>query len=1262
METESAKATEFPGHLIHQAVNWDNPELLLDLLQGDQKFFIDSTDSDGRTALHVAVYTGNMLCTKILLQNGADPDALGTIGHMSSGEDEECSRIETALHIAVRMQNYSIASQLLASGANPNIAIIVVGSDDCERQTSTALKEACKNRDSSMVDLLIRYGATDSDCSALQIAAKNNDYHIMSKLLTLRSFPDPEHKISKKSLEIPGGSYSCKGSSAAGSVTFSSVFPTTAVMVNWHSLSCLSCVRKNWLVDAALAHNIKLKLNVQNQSVSLLAITRLDLSNNNLRSVPLCVFQMPSLRILSLSQNKLESLPETESLESSSTNRFMKKSHSYSSSLSSSNSSTTGSSVTWTLPCLEEIYLQDNRLDSVSSRLFELPSLKIVDLSNNKLRSLPSRFWHAPKLRDLNVSMNLLRDLPVTYSLVSNVINSSFASSGSPLHTPTSGTPSRLHSSSSLESNEPLPSSSSESKQSPRNFNNLLEESALNQESASGSNADCFTSRAIVHQNLYGKQVMLTSNIPNINGDRDKDKICQLSILNLSHNAFSSIPHVLACVAVNLTRLNLSYNCLTSIGSVKLFPANLKHLDLSFNQLNSWSRVDVNDSIELACFSCDGCQSEAPTSPLKNNSPSRIYCMHRQHSRLDNLRSLVLANNQLNTLNLLAEDSFEGIQSFIRNLTSPDAKSVTKSRCKILFPNLSMLDVSNNSIKEIPPLISELSNLSVLHLSGNSNIARLPPEMGLLNKLWNLNLRGCNLNEPLKSMIESKKYKTMDIIGYLKSVLEDSKPYARMKLMVVGLQGIGKTSLLDQLRQEGFGSYRKRPPEHWAKRMGNKNVNLRTPKGVTLSTVGVDVCDWTYEKRVKGQQSFGPVTFRTWDFGGQKEYYSTHQYFLSKRSLYLVVWKMIDGDKAVEGIQQWLVNIQARAPNAPVLIVGTHYDQVKEFFPPFFSQELQTIIREKFINVIDADKRGLPRVVDSIEVSTKTRHNIKHLCNLIYDVVFGIRCPASKERLLEQKIPATYLALEEVVSHLAAERISRGRDPVLRAEEYRKQVMDELLRRFKVQFRDVAELNQATAFLHDNGVLLHYEDATLKDLYFLDPQWLCDILAHVVTVREINPYARNGIMSTDDLKHLFKGSCALSDAKSYIVNLLNKFEVALTWDSRTLLIPSLLPTEKNMISGAAGTDVRVSFLTLMTHLTSLSFYSLLTLSCLLADSSSNSWLGSTNQQSVVPRGRHTGRDRFTSERRPSIEIYSSPVDDDFLPQRILVSTDDSNSR
>ena len=145
-----------------------------------------------------------------------------------------------------------------------------------------------------------------------------------------------------------------------------------------------------------------------------------------------------------------------------------------------------------------------------------------------------------------------------------------------------------------------------------------------------------------------------------------------------------------------------------------------------------------------------------------------------------------------------------------------------------------------------------------------------------------------------------------------------------------------------------------------------------------------------------------PVIFRTWDFGGQTEYYATHQYFLSKRSLYLVLWKITDGERGMNEIQQWLINIQSRAPNSPVIIVGTHYDVVQSKFPPSFSEYLQLKIREKFINVTDPEKCGLPRVLDSIEISCKTKYNVKYLANLLYDTAFILKSPGSKTRLLEQ--------------------------------------------------------------------------------------------------------------------------------------------------------------------------------------------------------------------------------------------------------------------
>lgn len=53
--------------------------------------------------------------------------------------------------------------------------------------------------------------------------------------------------------------------------------------------------------------------------------------------------------------------------------------------------------------------------------------------------------------------------------------------------------------------------------------------------------------------------------------------------------------------------------------------------------------------------------------------------------------------------------------------------------------------------------------------------------------------------------------------------------------------------------------------------MGNKNINVKTSRGTNMSTVGVDIGDWIYEKKIRNSSSHGPVIFRTWDFGGQKE-------------------------------------------------------------------------------------------------------------------------------------------------------------------------------------------------------------------------------------------------------------------------------------------------------------------------------------------------------------------------------------------------------
>ena len=125
--------------------------------------------------------------------------------------------------------------------------------------------------------------------------------------------------------------------------------------------------------------------------------------------------------------------------------------------------------------------------------------------------------------------------------------------------------------------------------------------------------------------------------------------------------------------------------------------------------------------------------------------------------------------------------------------------------------------------------------------------------------------------------------------------------------MFVGVQAIGKTSLLNKLRDEGQSV---KHPSSWTDRSSQSSPS-HSSSSPNISTVGIDINEWTYEKSKSkvqfspqnnfsptnqstaqtGQQAtfiysidysvnskfYGPITFRTWDFGGQREYYSTHQ-------------------------------------------------------------------------------------------------------------------------------------------------------------------------------------------------------------------------------------------------------------------------------------------------------------------------------------------------------------------------------------------------
>jgi internalin A len=75
-------------------------------------------------------------------------------------------------------------------------------------------------------------------------------------------------------------------------------------------------------------------------------------------------------------------------------------------------------------------------------------------------------------------------------------------------------------------------------------------------------------------------------------------------------------------------------------------------------------------------------------------------------------------------------------------------------------------------------------------------------------------------------------------------------------------------------------------------------------------TDGLTVREWGVHVNAKD------VRLNVWDFGGQEIYHATHQFFLTKRSLYLLVANCRTSEDE-NRIEYWLKLIQSFGGNPP---------------------------------------------------------------------------------------------------------------------------------------------------------------------------------------------------------------------------------------------------------------------------------------------------------------------------------------------------------
>jgi Leucine-rich repeat (LRR) protein len=431
--------------------------------------------------------------------------------------------------------------------------------------------------------------------------------------------------------------------------------------------------------------------------------------------------------------------------------------------------------------------------------------------------------------------------------------------------------------------------------------------------------------------------------------------------LNDNMLSFESLKPVFGLT--NLTCLWLHTNQITSFCDV---PPSVEKLQLSSNKLKALPSK-MGQNLREVCICIFFFFEKKKQIWLENNNLTQLHV----ESIGPSVRRLWLDNNQISSIipdvgadvrldclsvknNVLTEVPSVFITSLTRLWLDGNLISHLPAAFSTMV-NLVCLSLSENPLREFPVQIASLKNLSELSLNDclleqldvrigylgnlrklalrNNRLSFLPQTIGLMTGLAMIELQGnATLMTPPPATVRNG---TQAVVGFLHDLIADSKPSFRMKLMVVGQEAVGKTSLTRALISKA-----KKTPMFSAKRVTK-----------TLSTDGVDIEQWDRKVKMPNGEVV-KINFRAWDFAGQEVYYSTHTFFLTNRAVYVVVWSLTESEDS-QRVVYWLQSIQSRCAKAPVMLVGTHADLAPNL-PKDYGKRVCDKFRERFpeLNIV----------------------------------------------------------------------------------------------------------------------------------------------------------------------------------------------------------------------------------------------------------------------------------------------------------------------
>ncbi|MBC7778407.1 MAG: TIR domain-containing protein [Phycisphaerae bacterium] len=404
--------------------------------------------------------------------------------------------------------------------------------------------------------------------------------------------------------------------------------------------------------------------------------------------------------------------------------------------------------------------------------------------------------------------------------------------------------------------------------------------------------------------------------------------------------------------------------------------------------------------------------------------------------------------------------------------------------------NMEVLLCFNTQVSDLYPLI-RLINLQAIDCR-RTMVANLWPVLPLIKIGKQVNLSetgesgdirvaGCPLTTP---PIEIVRQGNSAIVQYFEE-LDRAKisgtviRLAEAKCLILGEGGAGKTSL--------------------ARKLLNPTSQLPEEKATTK---GVDV--FPYDLKLSDGTDF---RLNIWDFGGQEIYHATHQFFLTKRSLYILLDDTRKDEKTVNDptFNYWLQVAQLYGGGSPLIIVQNEKgDRSKQLDLPGMQGRFGFVKESKSVNLLSC--RGLDKVWEAIEFWLKQLPHIG------------------------EEQPKAWLDIRRELERVAREE---GRDHITLENFYQICAKNTIPEKERALF--------LSSYLHDFGAFLHFQDhPVLRKTLVLNNQWATDAVYKVLDCEEVK--GALGRFTRADLTTIW-AEVRYADQHEELLALMEKFEL-----------------------------------------------------------------------------------------------------------------------